>query len=105
MHDAEYGYSYRMPYSSEGGHSAVTNSLSSEGIQSIEFSSSLAVIKTRPGFANVIGAIIDAAHPDTIMGTIAGDDTVLLVLRESFTRAEILDSLSAVLPGIERVVK
>ena len=84
---------------------ARAKTLSSEGITSIEFSASLAVIKTRPGYANVIGAIIDASHPDSVMGTIAGDDTVLLVIRETFTRTEVLDSLSIVLPGIEHMVK
>ena len=105
MHDAEFGYSYRMPYGSESGKGSGSKTLSSEGITSLEFANSLAVIKTRPGYANVIGAILDASHLDCVMGTIAGDDTVLLVLREAFTRLEVLDSLSAVLPGIEHMVK
>ena len=105
MHDADFGYSYRMPYESEPGKSPAMKSLSSEGILSIEFSSSLAVIKTRPGYANMIGAIIDASHPETVMGTIAGDDTVLVVLRETFTRVEIISSLAVVLPGIEFMIK
>ena len=53
----------------------------------------------------MVGAIIDASHPETVMGTIAGDDTVLVVLRESFSRAEVVSSLSAVLPGIEFMIK
>lgn len=105
MHDAEFGYSYRMPYEPESGKTPVLKSLSSEGILSIEFSTSLAVIRTRPGYANMVGAIIDASHPETVMGTIAGDDTVLVVLRESFSRVEVVASLSAVLPGIEFMIK
>ena len=105
MHDSEFGYSYRLPYAAENGKDSATKSLSSEGIVSIEFSSMFAVVKTRPGYASVIGAIIDAARLDSLMGTIAGDDTVLLILRESFQRAEVLDSLSYALPGIEYMVK
>ena len=105
MHDAEFGYSYRMPYDSESGKSPALKSLSSEGILSIEFSSSFAVIRTRPGYANMVGAIIDASHPETVMGTIAGDDTVLVILRETFSRIEVISSLSAVLPGIEYMMK
>ena len=105
MHDAEFGYSYRMPYDSENGKSPALKSLSSEGILSIEFSSSFAVIRTRPGYANMVGAIIDASHPETVMGTIAGDDTVLVILRETFSRIEVISSLSAVLPGIEYMMK
>ena len=105
MHDPEFGYSYRIPYSSGSGTPGVPNSISSDGVLSIEFSGSLAVIKTRPGFANVVGAILDASHVAALMGTIAGDDTVLLVLRDAYTRADVLDSLSQVLPGIARLVK
>ena len=105
MHDPDYGYSYRMPYGQGNGIASTPNIISAEGIQSIEFSGSLAVIKTRPGFANVVGAILDASHIDSLMGTIAGDDTVLLVLRDIYIRSEVLDSLSQVLPGIAQLAK
>lgn len=105
MHDPDFGYSYRMPYGQGNGTASTPNIISAEGIQSIEFSGSLAVIKTRPGFANVVGAILDASHIDSLMGTIAGDDTVLLVLRDLYTRSEVLDSLSQVLPGIAQLAK
>ena len=105
MHDAEFGYSYRMPYAPETERDSTLKSLSTEGVLSIEFSASLAVVKTRPGYASVIGAVIDASHPDSVMGTIAGDDTVLLVIREAFSRLEVIRSLSVVLPGIEHMIK
>ena len=105
MHDMEFGYSYRLPYASEPGKDSTMSGISSEGVLSIEFSSSLAVVKTRPGYASVIAAIVDAARLDSVMGTIAGDDTVLLIFRESFQRSEALDSLNYVLPGIEHMVK
>ena len=98
MHDPDYGYSYRMPY-------GPGNSVSAEGIQSIEFSGNLAVIKTRPGYASVIGAILDSSHIPSVMGTVAGDDTVLLVIRDGFTRSEVVESLSQVLPGIAHLAK
>ena len=105
MHDPEFGYSYRLPYGNGSGASAAPDIISSEGMLSIEFSGSLAVIKTRPGFANVVGAILDASHLAVLMGTIAGDDTVLLVFRDSFSREDVMESLAQVLPGISRLVK
>ena len=105
MHDAEFGYSYRMPYDPESGKSSGPKPRSAEGILSMEFSAALAVIRTRPGYANMVGAIIDASHPETVMGTIAGDDTVRVVLRETYSRIEVIASLSAILPGIEFMVK
>lgn len=70
------------------------------GIISIEFSGNLAVIKTRPGFANGIASVIDSQAPYEILGTIAGDDTILLVTRESVSRTKVLACLSQFLPGI-----
>lgn len=52
------------------------------GFVSMQFSGNLAVIKTRPGYASSIAYDIDNRHCEDILGTIAGDDTILLVLRE-----------------------
>lgn len=103
MHDPEHGYNYRMPFSGEK-HPFLSGNSSLGGIISIEFGSSFAVIKTRPGFASVIAAILDSSIQDVLMGTIAGDDAVLLIIRESYPRISVLNSLSAVLPGIENKI-
>ena len=105
MHDPDYGYSYRMPYGPGNSVSPAPGIISAEGIQSIEFSGNLAVIKTRPGYASVIAAILDSSHLTSVMGTVAGDDTVLLVIRDGFTRSEVVESLSQVLPGIAHLAK
>lgn len=42
----------------------------------------LAVVKTEPAHANVIGRAVDAAELPGILGTIAGDDTVFVALRD-----------------------
>lgn len=60
----------------------------------IEFSGNLAVVKTRPGYAMGIASDIDSHAPHTILGTIAGDDTILVIPREGFSRKEIVDALS-----------
>lgn len=105
MHDPDYGYSYRMPYGPGNNVSPAPGIISAEGIQSIEFSGNLAVIKTRPGYASVIAAILDSSHLTSVMGTVAGDDTVLLVIRDGFIRSEVVESLSQVLPGIAHLAK
>ncbi len=43
---------------------------------------SLVVLKTPPGAAHVVAAAIDAAVVDGVLGTVAGDDTVLVVADE-----------------------
>ncbi|HJU52215.1 MAG TPA: arginine repressor [Acidimicrobiia bacterium] len=48
-------------------------------VESIASSANLVVIKTPPGAAQVVAAAIDAFDPQGVLGTVAGDDTVLIV--------------------------
>ena len=73
---------------------------SPQGILSIEFSGSVAVIKTHPGFASAVASFIDHHPCRPVMGTLAGDDTVLLVLRAGYSVQDTLDSLKKCLPEI-----
>lgn len=67
------------------------------GTNSLAFSGSLAVLKTRSGYAGGIAAEIDNQASDAILGTIAGDDTILIVPREGYSREEITQLLSALI--------
>lgn len=60
----------------------------------IEFSGNLAVVKTRPGYANGIASDIDTHAPYEILGTIAGDDTILIIPREGISRDKIVQALA-----------
>ncbi|MDR0758038.1 MAG: ArgR family transcriptional regulator [Tannerella sp.] len=60
----------------------------------IEFSGNLAVIKTRPGYAMGIASDIDAHALDEILGTIAGDDTILVIPRDDYSREEVTAALA-----------
>ena len=73
-------------------------SISSYGFVSIEFSGQLAVIKTRPGYAMSIAAEIDQKATATILGTVAGDDTILIIPREGLPRETIKSSLATFIP-------
>ena len=75
-------------------HSA-SEMLMHNGFISIEFSANLAVIKTRPGYASSL------AYDIEILGTIAGDDTIMLVIREGCTRAGVKNALSLIIPNIQ----
>jgi transcriptional regulator of arginine metabolism len=67
------------------------NHLTSHGaVLSIEFSGNLAVMKTKPGYASAIAWDIDNKGSVEILGTIAGDDTILIIPREGVTREQIL---------------
>ena len=66
----------------------------STGFQSINFSGNMVVIKTRPGYAMGIASDIDTHAPHEILGTIAGDDTILIIPREGISRDRIVKALS-----------
>ncbi len=70
------------------------------GFKSIDFSGNMAVIKTRPGYASSLAYDIDNREYKDIIGTIAGDDTILLVFRDGYSRNEIRQSLSQIIPNI-----
>ncbi len=53
-----------------------------ELVLSVELVSPLAVIKTPPGTANLVARRIDEAGLPGIAGTVAGDDTIIAVLRQ-----------------------
>ncbi|GBU08370.1 l-arginine-responsive arginine metabolism regulon transcriptional regulator [Bacteroidales bacterium] len=74
--------------------------LASIGFVSIAFSGHLAVLKTRPGYAMGIASDIDNKASADILGTIAGDDTILIIPREGVSRKQIIDTLAIFIPNI-----
>lgn len=72
-------------------------------VSSIEFTGQLAVLKTMPGHANMIAAWIDSVSLPEVAGTIAGDDTIMLAIREGVSREELLRSLGKLFSGLESV--
>lgn len=54
-----------------------------ESITSIVSAQNIVVIKTMPGLANAAASAIDAMNMGVVLGTIAGDDTVFIVMRDN----------------------
>jgi transcriptional regulator of arginine metabolism len=53
----------------------------SESVNSIDHAENIVVIKCYVGMANAACAALDSIHWDGVVGTIAGDDTILCVMR------------------------
>ncbi|MBQ3239340.1 MAG: arginine repressor [Bacteroidaceae bacterium] len=68
------------------------------GIISVNYSANIAVIKTRPGYAGGIAYDIDEHELPSVLGTVAGDDTILLVIKEGYNHKEVHQQLSAIVP-------
>src|SRR5699024_4408578 len=62
-----------------------------EAFVSIDHASHFVVMKTLPGNANALGAIIDELDWEEVMGTICGDDTCLLICRTE-ENAEVIEN-------------
>jgi transcriptional regulator of arginine metabolism len=73
--------------------------LPGESITFIEFSYNFGIIKTYPGFASSVAIFIDSSKVDEIAGTIAGDDTILVIPREPATKKELKAALSKLFPN------
>lgn len=65
----------------------------SNGVLNIECSDVLIVIKTTPGLAGSIAYNIDIAALPEIMGTIAGDDTILVIPRGGYLMEQVKRSI------------
>ncbi len=57
---------------------------------SIAFSANVAVIKTRPGYAGGIATDIDRGGLRSVLGTVAGYDTIFLIIKEGYTKQDVL---------------
>jgi transcriptional regulator of arginine metabolism len=102
MPDNEKGMIYVLPESSSKPTSQNTrpnpiSSTQSTGFVSIEYNSNMAVIKTLPGFASSLAYRIDGMNAFEILGTIAGDDTILVIGREGIPRPELVHCLRPVI--------
>ena len=68
------------------------------GVLKIECSQVLIVIRTKPGYASSIAYDIDMSALPEVMGTVAGDDTILVIPRGGFTTQQVADAICAALP-------
>ena len=96
----EKGYVYVLPNSSRNDIGVSTNL--SDNITDIAFSGNMCVITTKPGYASAISVPIDSRGIYEILGTIAGDNTILLILREGFDMDMLMEQLCALFPTLKR---
>ena len=76
--------------------------LMTTGFLSINFSGNMGVIRTRPGYASSLAYNIDNSNTPEILGTIAGDDTIFIVIREGITYKKVLKALSDIIPDMNK---
>ena len=80
---------------------SIREMMKAPGFLSINLSENMGVIKTRPGYASSIAWNIDNSNIPYILGTIAGDDTIFIVIKEGISYQEVIDALSEFVPEIK----
>jgi transcriptional regulator of arginine metabolism len=67
--------------------------LAAELVLSVEASANLVVVRTPPGGAHLLASAVDRAGLKDVLGTVAGDDTILLVTRDPKGGRRVADRL------------
>lgn len=76
-------YRYAVSHKEVGSFSTRLNNIFKECVTGFDYAQNLVVIHTLPGLAGAAASAIDAMGMHFVVGTIAGDDTVLLIARDT----------------------
>lgn len=68
-----------------------------ESVISVDLAQNLVVIKTMPGLASAAASALDGMEINAKVGTLAGDDTVLLIMRDTMGAEEFCDEIKEML--------
>lgn len=68
-----------------------------EGVTSFDRAQNIVVLKTMPGLASAAGAAIDGMEIDDLVGSLAGDDTAILIMRTNEAAVEFCDEIHKML--------
>ena len=102
MPDNKAGYVYILPDKEQAIEEVDLPGTGLTGLVSIDFAQAVANAWTLPGHASSIAYIIDNLDAYEIAGTIAGDDTILLIPRDGVSRSDLINLLKLRTPGLIR---
>ncbi len=69
------------------------NTILKQGITGYDYALNQVVIHTLPGLAGAAATAVDAMHMSFVLGTIAGDDTLLIIMRDHAAAAAFCDEI------------
>ncbi len=94
---ASKGYKYAQPTSAEQKNSGKMLNLFRDSVVSIDYAGNLIVIKTISGGANTAAGLVDKLNFTEVIGCVAGDDAILVVIKDVNKVADIVDKLKSLL--------
>ena len=84
------GAVYALPSDNAG----TDNSMFTKSVKSVKNALHTVVIRTQPGMAGGVGAAVDSEWGDMMLGTIAGDDTVLVIAENEAAAERLRESIT-----------
>ncbi len=104
--DADLGYVYAIQ---KNGNNSFQSTSTNKGYQTLGFlsiagSGNTVVIKTKPGYADRLSAIIDEFNLYEILGTVAGSDTIFAIMREGVSFHDFKDALIINIPELKEQI-
>lgn len=93
-------YRYTASATETGGSfSARLNTIFRECVTGFDYAQNIIVIRTMPGLASAAGSAIDAMNMSVVVGTLAGDDTVMVVMRDNNAAAAFCGEIKSLING------
>ena len=72
-----------------------------EAVVDIKFSHNIAVLATKSGYESAISVIIDSRKIKDILGSVAGDNNIILILREGATHEDVAAQIHQMFPNLK----
>ena len=90
-------YKYAMPHREENTIGKKYRNLLIETVEKIDRANNIVVVKTIVGMASGAAAAIDSMKRDDIVGSVAGDDTIIIVMRTNEAAQSLVDDLGEII--------
>ena len=95
--DERGGYKYTAIAANESGITPKMRQLFVNAVISIQPANNIVVIKTLTGSANTIATVVDAINDSSVLGSVAGDDTIILVVASNSLVEGVVEKLNSLL--------
>ena len=92
------GYQYSsVSTKADGDFSLKLKTIFTEAVYKVDCACNIVVLKTYPGMGSAAGVAVDSMHLEGVVGTLSGDDTMLIVARDYDSAKSITATLSGFL--------
>lgn len=92
-------YRYELPKSNETLTNIKFTHALAESITSVDFALHTVVVKTFPGMAQAVAVGIDSLNLPVILGCVAGDDTIVIIARNSEAAEDLNGRIKEIIRG------